>query len=169
MKDTSTPAVGPQPPENVSASSPLSNASTPAASAARSRGSNSADPTVTGTSRSLAYSRTQRETNMEGEDYIAALEVPLVVQVRGVGDDPPAALRAMHVPDVVTNWSDELRGRFLHVHDLFVGLTFHVGPDLVLLMLRSTHLTSVHRPGPDGNPAFLGPRVTAPPGRLQAV
>jgi hypothetical protein len=41
------------------------------------------------------------------------------------------------------------------VQDLFVGLTSHVGPDLVLLTLRCTHLTSVHRPGPDRNPASL--------------
>ncbi len=85
----------------ASASSPLSRTPRmPAASAAR-------NPTTARLTRGdghvalLGVLHAQHQPDMEGQHHLTALEVRLFVEVGRVGDDPPAALRTVHVPDVM--------------------------------------------------------------------
>jgi hypothetical protein len=66
---------------------------------------------------------------------VAALEVGLAIEVRRVGEHPPPAVGAVHVPDFVPDRADELGGGELDVDDVFVSLAFNVGADLLLVVL----------------------------------
>jgi hypothetical protein len=67
---------------------------------------------------------------VERKNYVSALEILLRVEVRRVGDDPPATLRAVNVPDVIANRADDLRRRTLDLNHLLIGLLLDVTRDV---------------------------------------
>ena len=91
---------------------------------------------------------------MESEHYVAALEVRLGVEMGRVGDDPPPAVDAMHVPNVMAYRTNHFGRGLLKMHDRLVRLCFYICLDLVFLTLAGFHVRGL---GSTGSAANLNP------------
>jgi hypothetical protein len=108
----------------------------------------------------------RRQPDVEGQHHVAALEVLLAAAAGRVGDDPPTALGAVHVPDAVTHRADQLGRRLLQLDDVFVGLVLHECANRVLLTFadmdshgqseRADELTPAPELGRQGRPRLHG-------------
>lgn len=78
---------------------------------------------------------------MEGQHDITTLEVGLVVQIHGFRHDPPAAVRAMHVPDVVSYRTDKFRSGLLYMDDLCMRAVLDVDLNGGSFTLGGAHVT----------------------------
>jgi hypothetical protein len=98
---------------------------------------------------------------MESEHDVAALEVRLGVEIRGVGDHPPPAVGAVHVPNVVAYRTNHFGGALLKMYDRLVRLGFYILSNLVRLTLAGSHVPGLESSGsatnlnPYRSPRFL--------------
>src|SRR6266498_3897290 len=89
----------------------------------------------------------QRQTDMECESHIPALEIFLAVEVGGIRYDPPAAGLAVNVPNVMSRGPDQRLGSLFGVEYSLAILGLHICRDLCRLSFRRTHAPSPPRSG----------------------
>src|ERR1039458_4487686 len=89
---------------------------------------------------SLPGHHSSDQADMEGQDFVHALETFLAIQVRPWADYPPSRLIGMHVPNGVLLAKDTPGCDLLGVLDRLVwGLGFHVLDYIPPLLLRAIH------------------------------